>query len=369
MAGTRGVRDWFANRREPPSDAGEPLDPRAVHALLPGYAPTRLVDAPAIAEAAGLDRVWVKDETSRLGLPSFKILGASYALYRELRARLGDETKWTSFGNWRRAADALGPLTLVTATEGNHGRAVAHLARLLGLDAHVLVPEGTAASRRDAIAGEGAVVETVGGTYDDAIAALRGFGGDRHLVLSDTSWEGYERIPEWVIAGYATIFAEIGAEPELVVVQAGVGALAAAASRAYGASRSRLLAVEPEHAACVLSALRAGAPEQVDGPFDSVMAGLNCGLASAVALRRLRHGLDGVVTVGDDDARAATRLMHASGVRAGPTGAAGAAALLALRASGDDVRAALGVDSAREALVICTEGVTDAAEIAAILAG
>jgi diaminopropionate ammonia-lyase len=130
-----------------------------------------------------------------------------------------------------------------------------------------------------------------------------------------------------------------------------------------------VLAVEPEDAACVMSALEAGEPRLIQGPFKSLTAGLNCGLASAVALRHLRRGLDGVVTVADTHIRSALRLIHESSIAAGPTGAAGVAALLALHSSTEDIRVALGVVSIRDALVICTEGVTDEAEIAAVLAG
>jgi diaminopropionate ammonia-lyase len=375
------VTDWYVNsgRRATRAPASILDDPQAIHRTLPGYEPTPLVSSPTIAAAVGLNRVWVKDESSRLGLPSFKVLGASYALYRSLQERLAQDQAWTSFEDWRRAADALRPLTLVTATEGNHGRAVAHLAKRLGLEARVLVPERMAVARKEAIEREGAVVESIAGTYDDAVAALAGFGGDDYLVLSDTSWDGYEKIPEWVITGYATIFAEVDTQlrhqyasrPDLLIVQAGVGAFAAAASQAWpsadGDAPPLVFAVEPEDAACVLSALRAGKPRQIEGPFDSIMAGLNCGLASAVALRHLQRGLDGIVAVADAHVRAALRLMHASGIAAGPTGAAGVAALLALRATAEETRATLGVGAISDALVICTEGVTDRDEIAGIL--
>lgn len=376
------VSGWFVNHKKPRSDGDEELrlDPRPVHQTLPGYEPTPLTEAPSIAAAAALERVWVKDESSRFGLPSFKILGASYALYRALRERLRDEREWTSFTDWQRAADVVRPLTLVTATEGNHGRAVARLANRLGLQAHVLVPRAIAPARKDAIWAEGATVESIAGTYDDAVAALSGFDGGRYLVLSDTSWSGYEQIPKWVIMGYEAIFAEIDSQllerharpPDLIVVQAGVGALAAAATRAWpspdGPRLPRVVAVEPEGAACVMSALRAGEPRQLPGPFESVMAGLNCGLASAVALPYLHRGLDGVVTIADAHVGPALRLMYENGISAGPTGAAGVAALLALLASDEQVRGALELTSIRDALVICTEGVTSPGEIDSILA-
>jgi diaminopropionate ammonia-lyase len=243
----------------PVPDADGAGSPLAFHRRLPGYEPTALVAFPALAEAAGVGEVWVKDESSRFGLPAFKMLGASWASYLALvdalagaradqgadasaERHLGPPGEWRP-GEWRpwewRSVDelaaavaALRPLTLVTATDGNHGRAVARFARWLGLDAHVFVPDGTARARIEAIEGEGARVDVVDGDYDAAVRAAAALAGPRALVISDTAWPGYERVPGWVIDGYSTIFAEleeqlaaraIGA-PDAVLVQVGVGA-------------------------------------------------------------------------------------------------------------------------------------------------
>src|SRR5215207_2536878 len=139
--------------------------PLRFHRRLPGYEETPLVDAPRLAEALGVGKVLVKDESSRLGLPAFKILGASWAVYRALEERLGDE----DFGDWeaieglKHKLEPLLPLSLVAATDSNHGRAVARVARLLGLGAKIFVPGNMTVARREAIAGEGAEVVVVGG--------------------------------------------------------------------------------------------------------------------------------------------------------------------------------------------------------------
>jgi diaminopropionate ammonia-lyase len=324
-----------------------------------------------MAASIGVRKLWVKDETSRLGLPSFKILGASFALQRAIRERLRDAGEWDSWDQWVEAAASVGPMTLVTATEGNHGHAVAHLARLLDLGARVFVPAGTAPARLEAIAGEGAEVVELPGTYDDAIARLVESKSDRELVISDTSWEGYERIPRWVVGGYETIFAEIdeqllaasAGQPDLVLVQAGVGALACAAVLHWKTTRRSssptIVSVEPEDAACVLAALTHGERHQIPGPHQSVMTGLNCGLVSAVALPTLLAGLDGAVTISNAHALAAARRMHREGVMAGPTGAVGIAGLLAISASARSARSELALDGVRDVLTICTEGITD----------
>ena len=200
-----------------------PLD---FHRRLPGYAPTPLVRAPHLAHALGVREAWVKDESSRLGLPAYKILGASWATYRELDARFGPLEPWSTLDDLAEKLRPHRPITLVAATDGNHGRAVARVARLLGLSALILVPQGMVQARVDAITSEGARVDAVSGTYDEAVQAAAQRADGQHLVISDTAWAGYERVPTWVVEGYSTIFMEIDAQlagqargqPEVVAV-------------------------------------------------------------------------------------------------------------------------------------------------------
>jgi len=360
------------------SDAGAPAtaDPRAArfHRSTPGYAPSAVAEAPAAAAALGLSRLVVKLETERFGLPSFKVLGASWAACRALSLRAGVEP--TTFDELRRTCVRLDGLTLVAATDGNHGRAVAHIARLLGLDARILIPEHTAPARIDAIAGEGATVDIVRGSYDDAVARSAALASDDHLVISDTSWPGYEQVPGWVADGYATIFAELaeqvaGELPALVAIQIGVGALASAAVRALAAPGRVIVGVEPGDAACALQAVRDGRPVLVPGPHRSIMAGLNCGLASRVALPDMAAGIAAFCAIDDRAAERAVRLLLRDGLTCGETGASGVAGLLALRQDRPQrTWEPLGLDEAHPpALVVCTEGPTDPQSFARIAAG
>jgi diaminopropionate ammonia-lyase len=339
---------------------------------LPGYAPTRLVDLPAVAAAVGVGRVVAKAEVERFELPSFKILGASWATYRLLGERLGGEPSWSSVDDLAAIVGTeLGPLRLAAATDGNHGRAVAHMARLLGLDATILVPEGTAAARIEGIASEGAEVVVVDGTYDDAVAASAALASDRTLVVSDTSWPGYEEPPRWVIEGYSTIFTELAeqlaeqgiARPDVAFVPLGVGALGAAAATAL-APATTLVGVEPDTAACVMAAVEAGEVVEVPGPHRSIMAGLNCGLASPLALPTVAAGFGGFVAVDDDRCRAAVRTLAASGLDVGETGAA---ALAGLTAVADEHPASGLLTPDATVLLLVTEGVTDPANFASIV--
>src|ERR687897_1323580 len=190
--------------------------PLRFHRRLQGYEETPLVDAPALAEALGVGKVLVKDESSRLGLPAFKVLGASWAVYRALEERLpeGAFEDWETIEELKESLGPLRPLDLVAATDGNHGRALARVARLLGLGARIFVPEEMVTARREAIAGEGAEVIVVEGTYEDALERSAAEESERGLVISDMSWPGYERIPSWVIEGYSTMLWEINDELE-----------------------------------------------------------------------------------------------------------------------------------------------------------
>jgi diaminopropionate ammonia-lyase len=344
-------------RKHDDSVSAPVVGPAEFHRGLPGYAPTPMVSAPALAADLGLAQLAVKDESSRLELPSFKILGASWAVYRLLVARLGHEPEWSDLDALRAALAPLGPLTFVAATDGNHGRAVAHVARLLGYPARIFVPVGTAAARIDAIEGEGAPVTVIDGTYDDAVRASAALAADDVLVVSDTSWDGYTEVPRTVIEGYSTIFAEAdaqlaGAPPDVVVVPMGVGALAAAVCAHYSASAT-VIVVEPLSAACGLRAAEAGAPVLVPGPHDSIMAGLNCGMVSIIAWPIVSAGADVFAAIDDAAAESAMRSLAEIGIVAGETGAA---ALGGLRAVAADGRVDL---AGKRVLVLCTEGATD----------
>lgn len=369
-------RQIFRNPRvrsvlEERDDNREPL---RFHRRLPGYTPTPLIAAPELAERLGIGELWIKDEASRLGLPAFKMLGASWAIYRALEKRqVGAFRPWNTLEELAAQCAPLRPLTLAAATDGNHGRAVARMARLLGFAARIWVPAGTAQARIDAIASEGASVSVVDGSYDAAVVRSAEAAGPRCLVISDTSWPGYEDVPCWVIEGYATIFWEIDEQlaqrgkpgPDLVLVQVGVGALAAAAvshyRRPHRTPRPMLVAVEPRSAACVLASMQAGRIVEVPGPHTSIMAGLNCGMPSLVAWPRVSSGIDVFLAIDDHRARQAMRELAAVGVTAGETGAAGLGGLLALLVTPDAgaMRQAPSINETTRVLLLSTEGATD----------
>ena len=282
---------------------------RDFHRALPGYGATPLVGLPDLAAELGVGRLLVKDESSRLGLPAFKVLGASWACHQVVQRQPGAR--------------------LVTATDGNHGRAVARTAAQLGVAATVFVPDVMLPGTADLIAAEGAEVVRLDLGYDDAVRAAAAYAEspDRALV-QDTAWEGYTEVPAWIVDGYRTLLEEVdeqlGRALDLVAVPVGVGSLAEAVVRHHrrtGSPHPSVLSVEPDSAACVLASLVAGKTVAVDTAA-TVMAGLNCGTVSASAWPVLRDGCDAAVAVRDDDALRAVADLGALGVSSGPSGAA-----------------------------------------------
>jgi diaminopropionate ammonia-lyase len=341
-----------------PAPSGEA---RAFHEALPGYAPTPVHALDGLAAELGLGAVLVKDESSRLGLPAFKVLGASWAVERAVR-------------------DEPGIHTLVAASAGNHGRAVARVAAMRGLACRVLLPARSSPARRAAIASEGAEVVIVDGDYEAAVArAAEEAARPGVLEVADV---GGSPAAHAVIDGYATLFAELGEDDDspgvaggpsggvadVLVVPVGVGSLAAAAARHGASAGMAVIAAEPERAACLTASLAAGHPVAVPTPGTS-MAGLDCAEVSPAAWPALRDGIAGTVTVADAEAHAAMRELAAAGLAIGDSGAAPLAALRALVADPAcaRLREAVRLGPRSRVLLVATEGPTDPDAYAAVV--
>ncbi|WP_069812229.1 diaminopropionate ammonia-lyase [Streptomyces sp. TP-A0874] len=339
-----------------------PSTPAELHRSLPAYAATPLTDVPGLAAEWGVRRVVVKDESARLGLPAFKALGVYYALYRMVQDHLGGAPVAPDIDSLRAAVRRIPDLELVTATDGNHGRALAHVARTLGVPSRIFVPDVVPQGAIDAIRKERADVVVRPENYDEtvALAAADARGRPGAVLVQDTAWEDYEIVPQYIVDGYSTMFVEIdeqlGADrAALVVTPVGVGSLAQAVINHYK-SRGRpvsVLGVEPDTAACVLTSLRAERPVSVP-TGSTVMAGLNCGTPSSLAWPYLRDGLDAVAVVTDAQSLTAARQLADAGIPAGPCGAAcvsGVRSVLADPAG----RAALGLDAGSVVVLLSTE--------------
>ena len=330
----------------------------------PFYAPSPLVHLDGAAKRLGLGAVYLKDEGRRFGTGSFKFLGAGYAMASALGAE-----------SWSAAASAGRRVTFYTATDGNHGRAVARAARLLGQSAVVLMPAGSTRSRFDAIAAEGARVTIEDANYDECVRRAASLAAENGgVLLQDTTQPGYEELPHAIMRGYGTIAAELALEldapPTHVVLQAGVGSFAGAVSSAlaelYPGAEMTFLVAETAAAPCLMRSVEAGAVRTVDGDIRTIMAGLACGEPCSLGLKSLEARAKIFAAIDDECAADAMRDL-ASGeggderVTAGESGAAGyallRAAMLMRELAGLRAAAGLGADS--RVLVVNTETATD----------
>jgi diaminopropionate ammonia-lyase len=362
---TESTAGWYSNPAAR-SWRAEPIrsGTRDFHKSLPAYAPTPLTRIPEAAVLLNVGNVFVKDESQRLGLPAFKILGASYAISRVLSARLGAPGIAYSLDELRERLGTDSTLSLAAATDGNHGRAVAHVANLLGLPATIYVPAWVSPAAMEAIRSEGATLIELAVPYDDVVEHAKIATGGDVILIQDTSWSGYEDIPQWVVDGYETMFAEIDEQLrtagighlDLIVAPSGVGSFAQAAVVHYRSTEhsASVLSVEPDTASSITTSLAAGRITPVS-TAETVMTGLNCGTVSELAWPILYAGLDASITVTDAEALAAMHDLASHGVDSGPCGAstlAGARAVL----TDSDRRHELGLTADAVVVLLSTEG-------------
>lgn len=350
----------------------------------PGYAPTPLHRLDGLADQLGVGAIYYKDEGPRFGLGSFKALGGAYAvlklLARELRDPGGAHLPEDRIAKGLHA-DQASTVTVVTATDGNHGRSVAWGARMFGAACRIYMHAGVSPGRAKAVEALGAKVVWVDGNYDASVRQAAQDAADNgwHIV-SDTSYPGYMDLPRHVMAGYSVMVAEVIAQtpqdaaPTHVFLQGGVGGLAGAVTAAlwhhYGAARPRVIVVEPDRAPCLYRSAVEGRPVAVEIVEETIMAGLSCGEVSLLAWDILAAGADEFMTVPDSWIAPLMRgLANPASdcpVVAGESAVAGLAGLAAVRQS-PDTAAALGLDRSSRILVIGTEGATDPAIYEAIV--
>lgn len=363
----------FANKPDGQYRSLAEPDPQVLefHRALPGYAPTPLHRLSSLARQLGVGEVLVKDESDRWGLPAFKILGASWAAYRLILERMGEATGRSSIADLRQRLASGTLVELITASTGNHGRAVARVACDLGCRARVFVPADASPLRIRAIESEGATVVRVNGNYDDAVVKATEQMHDNAILLQDTSAsERDERSASLVIEGYSTMMREIDDAlsemdeplPDLVVVQIGVGSLAAAVVthfRRRPAGKGPVIAgVEPCVAASACTSVERGQLTTLPVTERTIMNGLSCAAPSRVAWPILQNGVDCFISLSDDRAREAMRILAREGVVSGESGAAGLGGLVELIHL-DVARRPFRLGSGTRVLVISTEGATD----------
>ncbi|KAI1505051.1 tryptophan synthase beta subunit-like PLP-dependent enzyme [Biscogniauxia marginata] len=331
------------------------------HQQLPGFQATPLLSLDDCAKELGVRAIYVKDESTRLGLPSFKILGASWGVFRAV-ARTLDLPLSTDLDTFRQAL-ASRPVRLHAATDGNHGRAVARMGSILSIPTEIRVPASMHPKTIELIRLEGAEVSISSGDYDTAVlesqVTAEKSGG---IFVQDFAFDAYTEIPQWIVDGYATMMREIDEQVKedhinLVVAPVGVGSFAqAVVSHFKGkATPTGVMTVEPDTAACLYKSLRQGEPV-TERTSPTIMAGLDCGTVSSIAWPLLREGVDASLSISDHEAYTASVYLRGFGISAGPCGAA---PLAALRRLSESDKTALGLTSDSSILLLCTEGSRD----------
>jgi diaminopropionate ammonia-lyase len=354
----------------------------AFHKSFCEYAPTPLASLDALAADLGLGRIFLKDESKRFRLNAFKVLGGSYAIGRILAERLGRPIEELTRDELASPAvrEKIGNLTFVSATDGNHGRAVAWTARELGQKVVVFMPKGSAQERVANIRAAGAECHVTEYNYDDSVRIANEY-AERNggVMVQDTAWEGYEDIPRWIMQGYMTVAVEIleqlrglGADaPTHLFLQAGVGSFAGAIlgkmAAALGDETPVTAIVEPHQANCIFRSLRAqdGLPHSVTGEMRSIMAGLACGEPSTISWGVLRDYSAAAISCSDHIAANGMRILAAPrpgdpAVVSGESGAVttGILEYIMKHPDGREIAAALSLTRESRVLLISTEGDT-----------
>lgn len=350
-----------------------------------GYAATPLESLPALAATIGVGEILYKHEGPRFGLGSFKALGGSFAaqrvLQREISSRIGKPVTLQDIRTGKYKSECA-DITLVSATDGNHGRSLAWGCLRFGAPCriyiHAEVSEGRAGAMRDL----GAEVIRIKGDYDASVdLAKREAAENGWFVVSDTSWPGYSLPPCDVMSGYGVMTQEIclalNRAPTHVFLQGGVGGLAAGVAAGlrqhWGDASPNVVIVEPELAACLFESARTGEATNVSLHEETLMAGLSCGEPSPIAWEILAEEARDFLTIPDAIVAPTVRLLAKPlrgdpVIEAGESAVAGLAALIAIRQD-EALSAALNLGENARVLLIGSEGVTDTAIFARIIEG
>ncbi|MBQ3653941.1 MAG: diaminopropionate ammonia-lyase [Synergistaceae bacterium] len=353
---------------------------RKFHQSFPQYSITPLADLQNMAAFLGLGAVKVKDESYRFGLNAFKVLGGSYAIARYIADETGRDISAMSYDVLKseELKRDFGSATFFSATDGNHGRGVAWAANQLGQKAVIIMPKGSTQTRLNNILAENAKAWISDVNYDECVrqAAKLASETEHGVVVQDTAWEGYEKIPSWIMQGYGTMASEaaeqFGERPTHIFVQAGVGSLAGAVvgyfSNLYKDNPPVMVIVEAEAAACLYKGAVAGdgEPRIVDGDMDTIMAGLACGEPNITSWDILKNHAACFVAAEDIVAARGMRMLNAPlkgdvQVTSGESGAApfGALATIMKFEEYRALREALGLGRESKVLLFSTEGDTD----------
>ena len=314
-----------------------------------------LLEMPALAKELGLAELSIKDERQRMGLGSFKALGAAFAIAKSA-SKFSDQNPAVELAN------VLTGVTYVCASAGNHGLSMAAGARLFGARAVVYLSASVPQEFAERLQEKGAEVRRHGETYEQSMAAaVEAAAANSWLLLSDSSWLGYSQPARDVMEGYLIMADEAAKQitraPSHIFLQAGVGGLAAAcaaSARNHWGSDPVICVVEPEFAPALMNSIEAGKPVVADGPI-SAMGRLDCKEPSHLALQCLSKEADYFLTISESEAVDTVALLNKHGLKTSPSGAAGLAGLAAAK----DFTATLKLNGDSRVLIYVSEAAVD----------
>lgn len=356
---------------------------RRFHMTIPNYEKTPLVSLDELAKEIGVKRIFVKDESKRFGLNAFKVLGASYAVAKLLCERLEKNIEDVDFDYFRsnEVKKLIKDIVLITATDGNHGKGLAWAAAQLGCNAVIYMPKGSSIERVKSIESTGAQVIVTDYNYDDAVRlASKKADENGWNLVQDTAWEGYEKIPTWIMEGYLTMADEAyeqmnetdTATPTHIFLQAGVGCMAGSVLGYYASklkSRCPIISiVEPLNADCIFKSIEAndGKPYPVYGELDTIMAGLSCGEPNPITWEMIKEKASYSMACDDQLTMLGMRILsnplgNDQRVISGESGAIGIGVIHSIMKKKylSDLKDDMGLNENSVVLIISTEGDTD----------
>ncbi|MEQ3346068.1 diaminopropionate ammonia-lyase [Peptoniphilus senegalensis] len=352
------------------------------HKSFDSYEITPLVDLKNLSKEIGIEGFFVKDESYRFGLNAFKVLGASYAIANYIKDKIGLDENDLSFDEITSSEtkEKLGKITFATATDGNHGRAVAWTANKLGQISKVFMPKGTSLERLENIRRENSDANIMEENYDDCVRLAAKFAEEnKGVLIQDTSWKGYIDVPKNIMKGYLTMAFEVYNElkekdimPTHIFLQAGVGSMAASITAFFinvlKDNPPKIIIVEPNKANCLYRTADAndGKLHFVKGDLNSIMAGLNCGEPVTIGWPILENYADYFLSVDDNYTKIGMRLLanpikNDRKIISGESGAVTSGIVYELMTYDDlkDYREEIGLNKDSVVLCFSTEGDTD----------
>lgn len=348
------------------------------HKSFQQYKETPLWNLKCYAKGKGIKNLYVKDESYRFNLNSFKVLGGSYAIGKLIASKLNKNIREITFeylksNQWKKE---VGEMVLATATDGNHGRGVAWTAKQLGLKAKVYMPIGSTENRLNHIKNLGAEAYITDMNYDDTVRyVVEQAKKNNWTVIQDTAWNGYKDVPKWIMQGYSTLAKEVINQmgddiPTHVFLQAGVGAFASVITSIltayYVEEAPKVIIVEPRNAACFYESIKNDKLTNVTGNMETIMAGLACGEPNPLGYEILSRYGDLFISASDEMTKKGMRILYNPKgddckIISGESGAVGLGVLdeILTNSEYEDIKEVLEIDEESIVLIVSTEGDTD----------